>query len=319
MKPETVLLPGSDIVDMLPLGVFLLDESGLVCGWNTWLADKTGIVRQEALGKTLQQLYPGFDKPRFTWALQEVFANGSPQILSQALNQYLIPIKIKVMGYHGISLMQQKVQISLFVAANEARLALISIVDVTENVIRSQALSDAARSLKESNNRDALTGLYNRRFMNEWLDQRLKESRSIQHQIACLVLDIDHFKMINDTFGHQLGDQVLQDFSRLLSGRLRECDVFVRYGGEEFVVLLVKCSLAGGIARAQELIKAVRSTSIGTLPAGGVTCSAGVAVYDPKMPCSSEMLLSQADAQLYQAKRNGRDCVFPSRHLGSAD
>jgi len=310
-------MSGSDIVDMLPLGVFLLDETSCIRGWNSWLVEKTGIVRQDALGKTLQELFPGFDKPRFAWALQEVFANGSPQILSQALNQYLIPIKINILGHHGISLMQQKAQLSLFVAANGARLALISIVDVTENVIRSLALSDAARSLKERNNRDALTGLYNRRFMNDWLDQRLKESKRVQYPIACLILDIDHFKMINDTFGHQLGDRVLQDFSNLIAGKLRDCDVFVRYGGEEFVVLLVKCTLIGGIARAQELIKSVRRAAIGTLPAGGVTCSAGVSVFDPKAPCTSEILLGQADAQLYQAKRNGRDCVYPVHPLSS--
>jgi diguanylate cyclase len=313
MKTDAVSpMPGSDdIVDMLPLGVFLLDEDGFIRGWNAWLVNQTGISRQDALGKTLPSLFPCFDKPRFTWALQQVFANGLPQILSQTLNQYLIPIKVKVLGAHGVPLMQQKVQLSLFVAADGVKLALISIVDVTENVIRSMALTDAARSLKELNNRDALTGLYNRRFMGDWLDQRLKESRRVNYPIVCMILDIDHFKMINDTFGHPLGDLVLQGFSTLVASKLRDCDILVRYGGEEFVVLLVKCTLSGGIARAQEVIDSVRRSAIGTLPAGGVTCSAGVSVFDPNAPCTSEMLLSQADAQLYQAKRNGRDCVFP--------
>jgi diguanylate cyclase (GGDEF)-like protein len=304
-------MPGSDIVDMLPLGVFLLDEAGCIRGWNTWLADQTGITRQEALGKPLQKLFPGFEKPRFAGALQEVFANGSPQILSQALNQYLIPIKVRISGPHAVPLMQQKVQLSLLVEDSGERLALISIVDVTENVILSQVLGDAERSLKESNNRDALTGLYNRRFMSDWLDLRLKESRRIKYPIACLVLDIDHFRMINDIFGHPLGDLVLKDFSILIAGKLRDCDVLVRYGGDEFVVLLVKCTLNGGVARAQELIEFVRCSSIGTFPAGGVTCSAGVSVFDPGEPCSDEEMVSQAEAQLHQAKRNGRDCVFP--------
>ncbi len=84
-----------DVVNQLPLGTLLLDPEGRVRGWNEWMAVKTAITSQHAMGKTLQELFPGFDHPRFSQAVEEVFSSGSPQLLSHTLNRYVIPIRLE--------------------------------------------------------------------------------------------------------------------------------------------------------------------------------------------------------------------------------
>lgn len=298
-------------IDQLPLGVLILDQSYRIQTWNAWLAENTAIPEADAIGKTLADLFPTLDNPRFLWALEQVFATGSPQLLSQALNQFLIPVRIKGRGRHGLPLMQQRVQLSSLTSGDGAALALVSIMDVTDTVMRSSALTEMAQSLQETSNRDALTAVYNRRFMWEWLLQELKRAARERYPLACLMLDIDHFKRINDTHGHDQGDAVLTDFAKIVGGQLRGSDILVRYGGEEFVALLPKCDLAQGIERAWKIISTVRGAAMGTLKAGSVTCSVGISVYDPLRPHTGEDLLKMADKRLYEAKNAGRDCVFP--------
>lgn len=147
--------------------------------------------------------------------------------------------------------------------------------------------------------------------MWEWLLQELKRAARERYPVACLMLDIDYSKRINDTHGHDQGDAVLTGFAKIVGGQLRGSDILVRYGGEEFVALLPKCDLAQGVERAWKIIGTVRGTAMGTLKAGSVTCSAGVSVYDHLRPHTGEDLLKLTDKRLYEAKNAGRDCVFP--------
>jgi diguanylate cyclase (GGDEF)-like protein len=184
--------------------------------------------------------------------------------------------------------------------------------DVTGNVMRWAALTETARALQEASLRDQLTALYNRRFMWEWLAHELKQARRHGYPLGCLLLDIDHFKKINDTLGHEAGDRVLTGFAALLNKQMRESDVLVRYGGEEFVVLLPHCNLQHGVSKARTIVQAVRATSIGALETGRITCSIGVAACNPAQPQSGEELIKQADLRLYEAKESGRDRVCPA-------
>ena len=296
-----------EAIDQLPLGVLLLDRGGRVRAWNGWLAEKTGMAPERVLGRTLAELFPGFNKPRFDWALDQVFASGSPQLLSQTLNRYLIPISLRGAEQQGLTLMQQQVQLSPLAADEE--LCLVSISDVTANVMRASAVAEMAKALQEASVRDPLTALYNRRFMWEWLAHELKQAQRHGYPLSCLLLDIDHFKAINDTLGHDAGDRVLTAFAALVGAQVRASDVLVRYGGEEFVVLLPHCDLHQGVVSAEKIVQAVRASAIGGLEAGRVTCSIGVAAHDPAQPLTGEELLKQADLRLYQAKASGRDRV----------
>ncbi|MGP6156381.1 MAG: diguanylate cyclase [Vulcanimicrobiaceae bacterium] len=167
----------------------------------------------------------------------------------------------------------------------------------------------AAERLRDLALRDPLTGLFNRRFLQEVLEVQLAQAARTGRPLAVALFDIDNFKTFNDTFGHEAGDFVLREVAQTLRGRNRKGDVACRYGGEEFLVAFPGMSAAAGRQRVDALrndIKGIAVTFRGkALPA--ITISAGVATF-PEC-ANSEALISAADRALYVAKRSGRDCV----------
>ncbi len=165
---------------------------------------------------------------------------------------------------------------------------------------------DLRERLKNLALRDALTGLYNRRFLEE-MQQRLgSESERQKTSVSAIMIDLDHFKKINDQHGHAAGDNILREVSASILSCLRAVDVACRYGGEEFAVLLPGCSLRAATARAEEIRGRINErTASGPAP---VTVSLGVASI-PETCVGIADLLPAADAALYMAKHQGRNCV----------
>ncbi|HTN22925.1 MAG TPA: GGDEF domain-containing protein [Solirubrobacteraceae bacterium] len=164
--------------------------------------------------------------------------------------------------------------------------------------------------LYELANRDALTGLYNRHRFEEELGRFLTRVRRYGATGALLLLDLDHFKPINDSLGHEAGDRMLRAVAKVVGGLVRESDVVGRLGGDEFAVLLLEATQEDAVARAEELLAAVAAIRITTRAGDGWTsASIGVAVADAtSVPAPSE-LLGRADAAMYRAKRAGGDRV----------
>jgi diguanylate cyclase (GGDEF)-like protein len=159
--------------------------------------------------------------------------------------------------------------------------------------------------------RDPLTGLFNRRFMEESLERELRRAMRGKQQVALLMLDIDHFKRFNDTFGHQAGDALLRALGNLLKESTRGQDVVCRYGGEEFAFVLAGASLDAARKRAELLREEIKQLNVrhGGQPLGAVTLSIGIAVF-PDNADSAESLLKAADNALYRAKEQGRDRII---------
>jgi diguanylate cyclase (GGDEF)-like protein len=156
---------------------------------------------------------------------------------------------------------------------------------------------------------DDLTGLYNHRFLVDSLDQQVALAERLGAPLALLMLDLDHFKVLNDTHGHHAGDLALSTFARTLVSNIRRADLAARYGGEEFVVVMPNTSAAEAFLVAEKIRVAVSTSDI-SLPGGAavhLTVSIGVAAY----PDSAAELFSRADEALYRAKRTGRQrtCV----------
>jgi len=181
---------------------------------------------------------------------------------------------------------------------------------------RSRELARLNRQLEEVNRRleelsitDELTGLYNRRHFLERLRHEIDRSRRLGHPLCLIMADLDHFKRINDTLGHQVGDLALKRFARWLRGGVRRIDLVGRYGGEEFVVLLVDCALEQGAMVAEKLRRTVeeRSAAPPFDSLGGFTVSMGLASLQEGMDATS--LIAAADQALYRAKRQGRNQV----------
>lgn len=172
-------------------------------------------------------------------------------------------------------------------------------------------------SLREQSIRDSLTGLFNRRFFEEFLIRELARAGRKTRHISMVLLDLDHFKKINDTFGHGAGDMVLRRVGPVLQAHVRGSDIACRIGGEEFLLLLAELSLPTAVQRAERVRKALHELSLKyeDKPLGPITASFGAAAY-PDHGRTVDALFRAADEALYQAKRTGRDKVVTARLPG---
>lgn len=165
-------------------------------------------------------------------------------------------------------------------------------------------------------NTDELTGLANRRHFFQLLDRELLQAKIRGGYVAVMMFDVDHFKNINDTYGHLAGDKILQQVGKILSENIYPMDMAARYGGEEFVVLMPGMPIEIAVQRAQKLISIIDKSN---WEANGmsisVTCSAGVAAFDGADNTDPYELIRKADDALYAAKNRGRNCVMQHNML----
>ena len=169
-------------------------------------------------------------------------------------------------------------------------------------------------TLRDQSIRDPLTGLFNRRFMEESLEREMQRAVRKNHPVSVLFVDLDHFKRFNDTFGHDAGDFVLRTVADLFRRLFRVDDVICRYGGEEFGIILPESSLENAVIRANALREAAKKMEMRykNRGLGTVTLSVGVATF-PEHGENSEDLLKTADQSLYKSKAAGRDAGDRSR------
>jgi two-component system cell cycle response regulator len=185
-----------------------------------------------------------------------------------------------------------------------------------------RAVSDRSRMQRDLKNKlrfaleysgtDALTGLYNRRYFERRLREESAHAKRHKRPFAIIIVDIDHFKLVNDTYGHEDGDRVLCHVAELLGGALREDDIACRYGGEEFVVLLRATPGPAARVVANRLRAAVAGKGIGLGAKNEerhLTLSGGVAAADERNNYKVEGIVDRADKALYRAKRGGRNRV----------
>ena len=162
---------------------------------------------------------------------------------------------------------------------------------------------------------DHLTGVYNRRYLDKRIASEAIRARRYDMPLSMMMLDIDHFKAVNDRYGHQIGDRVLKSLGELLIKKVRVIDVVARYGGEEIAILTIQTKISDAFDQAQRLCKAVEGSIM--VPADEkeqreairITVSIGVAGFDQEV-FDSQLMIKKADMALYQAKREGRNRVI---------
>jgi diguanylate cyclase (GGDEF)-like protein/PAS domain S-box-containing protein len=177
-----------------------------------------------------------------------------------------------------------------------------TLVDVSEQVRMEQKLTMMAMT-------DSLTGLFNRRFLMDKAAEFFATERNLTSTIACVLIDLDRFKQINDNFGHSAGDEVLKAFSTRCQSVIKEPNYFGRYGGEEFLIMMPGSKIQAAMQLAEEIRLICASEALDTkLGQFSITISAGISCLLPT-DTNVDQLIDRADKELYQAKKSGRNRV----------
>jgi diguanylate cyclase (GGDEF)-like protein/PAS domain S-box-containing protein len=195
---------------------------------------------------------------------------------------------------------------------------IIGCVEVFRDATARAAIENTVAHLRELVARDPLTGIANRRHLEAMLDLHLDLLRRAGAPFSVLMLDLDHFKQVNDSLGHPAGDAALQEVARRLQVMSRSADTAGRYGGEEFLVLLPREPLGRAGRIAERIRHGIQGTTV-TTPAGSTRVTVSIGVTEARATDSRESLIARVDAALYQAKAGGRNQVVADPHTDSPE
>lgn len=322
------------ILDHVPSGHFILRQDFVVLYWNRSLELWTGIPREQIVGASILDRFPHLAAPKYVNRIEEIFKGGPPAVFSSQLHRHIIPAPLP----GGKLRFQYTVATSIRTFAGSAFYAMFAIQDVTslteaienhqlalaqamqemeerrkaeaELVKNATELHRLNKILKERSIRDSLTGLYNHRHFYKVLRRDFMLSVRNESDLTCLLLDLDHFKQVNDNYGHPCGDSMLKEIALLIRRSVRETDVVARYGGEEFAILLPQTNLAGARLLAEHIRSLIEKHAfqIGLLTIK-ITVSVGIATRLMTLPGKPKELLTAADRALYRAKEEGRNRI----------
>ncbi len=265
--------------------VVMTDDASRIIFANSAFSEVTGYAREELIGKTPALLRSGQHDDAFYANLHRALASGS-DFRATFINRR-----------RDGSLYHAEQSISPIADENGRITHYVSVSkDISERVSMEQALRQAAT-------RDTLTGLYNRRHGQQLFDEAYRRARLGGAALSLIVCDIDHFKQINDRFGHPAGDRALAAVARTVQHSVRSRDRVIRWGGEEFVILLEDCTQASAMVLGERIRSRVSLNRDPEL--GEITVSLGLATH--RADETMEQLLARADRALYEAKRSGRN------------
>jgi len=195
------------------------------------------------------------------------------------------------------------------------RLAASQVELLEVNVELENRVQQRTRELEELAARDPLTGLYNRRHFGEEIAREFAAAQRYDSDLTCLMFDLDHFKHVNDQFGHRTGDEVLIMLGTAIASELRESDVAARFGGDEFILVLPQTTSSSAAALAGRVVATFKREVSKAFPEVPVTLSVGVASLRTTHAMSAEAVIQQADLALYAAKENGRNCTVTAQNM----
>lgn len=294
------------IFESVNMGLVVLDRDLTVRYWNRWLESHSGISAGAIVGAALFQHFPHLDSAKFRRGCRSVLAFGTFAYFSQKLHRFLFPFAPESAFESRFDRMQQSCVMGPLRDEDGAITGLyLTVQDVTE-------LASYEHRLLEMNLRDGLTGVHNRRFLESRLDEEFERHRRYGREFSIVLFDIDHFKHVNDGYGHQCGDLVLKNVAAAVSAMIRKTDFIARYGGEEFCCLLPETNLAAAELLAERFRCAVADVvHVWQDRQLSVTISLGVATASGGCSCR-DSLVRHADEALYAAKRAGRNRVVTS-------
>lgn len=299
------------IIDRINIGILIVNSRLEVVLWNHFMEINSGQSADAIIGRNLFESFPDLPRNVVENKIKSVFILKNFAFSSWEQRPYLFKFRHHRPVTGGIEYMYQDFTfIPIRNAQGTIEHVCITLADVTDTAIYQQMLKEALESLANAANHDGLTGVYNRHFLEESLAREFSRIKRYGGTMSLVMIDIDHFKFINDTHGHLVGDEVLRATAKRLEETLRQNDVLCRYGGEEFSLLLPETHIGGAHNLAERIRIRIAETSIchGN-HAIAVTISAGIAEYHAEMT-RYEDLIKAADDALYQAKGSRRNCVY---------
>lgn len=293
-------------------GILILDEEFNILAWNDWLEIHTGIKKEDIINKNIFEKFDYINKSKLKRKIKTSLITNNPVFFNSSPQRYLIEIKLNGIMNKIYDYMQQDITIVPYNA--DKKQVCIYIYDNTKIYEMNSKLENANAELKELSNIDPMTGCYNRRYFSNVSSNILKLAKRNEEKVSIIILDIDKFKRINDTYGHNVGDDVIKLLANTLKISVRKSDIVARFGGEEFVILLPHSNETDAKNCADKLREKVEALEIPleneTLK---FTISLGVAEYkDDLDDFDLEHTISRADKALYDAKTSGRNrvCVY---------
>jgi diguanylate cyclase (GGDEF)-like protein/PAS domain S-box-containing protein len=274
-------------------GIYLIDREGRIRSWNHGAAQITGLGESDVIGRPFSALF-----------VDETVREGAPQRTLEFVraNRHCSDEQRRRRSNGGDFMAQ--CSIDALRSDSGELLGFVEVFqDITEQKQREERLYQRAT-------RDALTGTFSRGHFTEMAELEIERARRFAEPLSVVMLDIDHFKKINDSYGHEVGDKVLVSLARTLQEQVRRIDFCGRLGGEEFALMLPRANKEPALELAQRLRRKLAEQRIVVAPAREIafTTSLGVAALRPTTRDLAE-LLRNADAALYKAKREGRNRV----------
>jgi len=297
-------------IDRINIGVFIINTRGEILLWNHFMEVNSGRPSDTVLGRNLFECFPDLPRKLVENKIKSVFILKNFAFSGWEQRPYLFKFRHHRPVTGGVEYMYQDCTfIPIKNAQDEVEHICVTVVDTTDVAIYKRMHKEALESLAEASQRDGLTGIYNRRSLEEAILKEFNRVRRYGGTMSLLMLDIDHFKLINDTHGHLAGDEVLRMTAGRLDAMVRRTDTLGRYGGEEFCVLLPETTLDVARVYAERIRIGVEEVGIpyeGTII--HATTSIGIAQYHDSMTRYEELIIAADDA-LYGAKNSGRNCV----------
>jgi diguanylate cyclase (GGDEF)-like protein len=295
------------VVERVGFGIFVLDREMKVLMWNRFMQDHSGLSAEKVVGKSIFANFPELPRVWLTRKLESVFQLGSFAFSSWEQRPYLFKFDHDRPITGGVDFMQQDCTFMPLTREREVVAVCVTISDVTHVSIVQREREEAVAKLQEYADRDGLTGIANRRYFEGRLRDEYTRWQRYGGDMSVLLFDLDHFKKINDQFGHVVGDTVLREMAQRVAQVVRLQDTFGRFGGEEFALLLPCTPLEDAMQVAEKIRHAIGDLPVDvqgvcvpvTASVGGAAARVGVPNYD--------VLINEADAALYSAKRQGRN------------
>ncbi len=300
----------TQILDTMDSGLIVLDREYKVCVWNSFMQSYSGVLSQDILGESL---FDHFDELPKTWL--ETKLKTSAELETRSFSSWENrPYLFKFNNFSPVSnssnLMYQDIVITpLHSLSGSISHIAIQVNDVSETARNRIHLRETNQYLSEISRKDGLTGLFNRAFWEQSLKEEFSRLSLIDRTSSLVIFDIDHFKKVNDTYGHHSGDEVIRHTASLLRKTARSSDVCGRFGGEEFTVLLPKTNQEQAFNFAERLRTLIEKECV-TVESKPIYFSVSIGVCEYKRSFENHtQWIKCADAALYIAKENGRNCT----------